>query len=126
AAVCLPDLRGCGETRPGDDRGRRSSATSISASELMLGQTMLGSRLKDLRTVLAFLRQNPEIDARRIALWGDSFAPMNARDRNLKVPLDAAEFPDQSEPLGHLLALLGGLFEEDIAVIASARGGLWG
>lgn len=125
-AVCLPDLRGTGETRPGDDRGRRSAATSISSSELMLGQTMVGSRLKDLRTVLSLLRKRPELDARRIALWGDSFARVNARDRNLQVPLDAADFPDQSEPLGHLLALLGGLFEDDIAVVASARGGLWG
>jgi cephalosporin-C deacetylase-like acetyl esterase len=125
-AVCLPDLRGTGETRPGDGRGRRSAATSISSSELMLGQTMVGSRLKDLRTLLAVLRARPEIDAARIGLWGDSFAPFNARDRNLNVPLDAADFPDQSEPLGHLLVLLGGLYEEDIAVVASARGGLWG
>ena len=40
--VCLPDLRGTGETRAGDGRGRRSSATSLSSSELMLGQTLLG------------------------------------------------------------------------------------
>src|SRR5262249_36553635 len=37
-AVCLPDLRGTGETRPGDARGRTSPDTDISSSELMLGQ----------------------------------------------------------------------------------------
>src|SRR5262249_8962036 len=57
AVVCLPDLRGTGETRPaGDSRGRASVSTSLSASELMLGRTLLGGRLRDLRAVLQFLR----------------------------------------------------------------------
>lgn len=122
-AVCLPDLRGTGETRPGDGRGRTSAATSISATELMLGQTLLGSRLLDLRSVLQFLRQHARLDSDRIALWGDSFAPVNPPERNLAVPLDAAKLPDQAEPLGGLLALLGGLFDERICAI-HAQGGL--
>ena len=55
-AVCIPDLRGTGETRPGTYRGRRSYATGLSSTELMLGGTMVGKRLKDLRSVLALLR----------------------------------------------------------------------
>lgn len=125
-AVCLADVRGAGETRPGDGWGRRSSATDISASELMCGQTLVGARLKDLRTLLVVLRNRPEIDPKRIALWGDSFAPVNPADRKVDVPLDAADVPDQCEPLGHLLALLGGLFEEEVAAVASAGGGLSG
>src|SRR5262249_28746781 len=35
-AVCLPDVRGTGETRPGDDRGRTGADTAISSTELML------------------------------------------------------------------------------------------
>src|SRR5262249_59176635 len=77
AAVCLPDLRGCGETRPGDGRGRTSSATAISATELMLGRTMLGLRLRDLRSVLEHLRSRPDVDGKPVALWGDSVAPAN-------------------------------------------------
>ena len=63
AAVCLPDLRGTGETRPaGDRRGppaglfttveRTSEGTLLACGELMLGQTLLGTRLQDLRSVL--------------------------------------------------------------------------
>jgi hypothetical protein len=52
AAVCLPDVRGTGETSPGPSRERQSVATSLSATEWMLGQTLLGARLRDLRAVL--------------------------------------------------------------------------
>jgi hypothetical protein len=122
-AVCLPDVRGTGETRPGEARDRRSAATSISAGEWMLGQTLLGGRLRDLRSVLRYLRQRPEVDGRRIALWGDSFAPVNAPERALNVPYTAASRPAQSEPLGGLLALLGALFEDEVRAVY-ARGGL--
>jgi len=126
AAVCLPDLRGTGETRPaGDSRGRQSAGTSLSASELMLGQTLLGERLRDLRSVMRYLRTRPEFDAARVGLWGDSFAPVNAADRNLAAPLDADRLPDQSEPLGTTLALLAALFEDNVRVVY-ARGGLSG
>ncbi len=113
-AVCLVDVRGTGESKPDSGRGRQSSATSLSALELMLGQTMLGSRLRDLRTVLAWLRTRAEIDAKRLAVWGEGFAPVNAADAKLEVPLDAEKLPHQSEPLGGLLALFAPLFEEGL------------
>jgi hypothetical protein len=125
-AVCLPDLRGTGETRPaGDSRGRTSAGTAISSTELMLGQTLVGSRLRDLRSVLQHLRKLEGLDPKRIALWGDSFAPVNPEDRGLEVPWDAEKLPDQSEPLGGLLALLGALFEDDVRAVY-VRGGLTG
>src|SRR5262249_41581367 len=123
-AVCLPDLRGIGETQPADSaRGRASASTSLSATELMLGQTLLGARLRDLRSVRHYLAGRTELDPRRVALWGDSFAPVNPRDRSLAVPLDAEHPPDQAEPLGGLLALLGALFDENIRPVY-VRGGL--
>jgi len=122
-AVCLPDLRGTGETKPDDGRGRNSSATSLSSSELMLGQTALGARVRDLRSVLRYLRTRPEFDARRIALWGDSFARRNPRDKYLAVPLDAADSIPLAEPLGGLVVMLAALFEDDIRAV-SARGSL--
>jgi cephalosporin-C deacetylase-like acetyl esterase len=125
AAVCLPDLRGTGETAPGSGRGRTSSATALSATEWMLGRTLVGLRLRDLRAVLRYLRGRPELDPARLALWGDSFAPTNPAGRNLEVPLDAEPFPDPCEPLGGLLALFGALFEEDVRAVY-ARGGLIG
>jgi dienelactone hydrolase len=124
-AVCLADVRGTGETRPDDGRGRNSSATSISSTELMLGPTLVGSRLRDLRAVLNYLRTRRDLDGARIALWGDSFAPVNADDRELAVPMDADGAPDQSEPLGGLLALFTALFEDDIRAVY-IRGGLTG
>jgi dienelactone hydrolase len=124
AAVCLPDLRGTGETRPGASRGRTSTATTISSTELMLGQTLVGSRLRDLRSVLRYLRNRSDLDAGRIALWGDSLAPANAEGQRLDVPLDADKFPNQAEPLGGLLALFGALYEPEIKAIY-AQGGLF-
>jgi hypothetical protein len=116
--VCLVDLRGCGETRPGSDRSRSSSATAIAASEWMLGRSLVGGRLRDLRTVLRFLRGRPDVDAQRICLWGDSFAAVNGPNAEFAVPHDAEKQPAIGEPLGSLLVLLGLLFEEDV------RGGL--
>jgi cephalosporin-C deacetylase-like acetyl esterase len=122
-AVCLPDLRGTGETRPGDGRGRGSESTSIAATELMLGRTLLGLRIRDLRSVLRYLRSRTELDPKRLALWGDSFAPVNAPDRRVEVPLDADGQPELAEPLGGLLALFAGFLEKDVPAVY-ARGGL--
>jgi len=122
-AVCLPDLRGTGETRADDNRGRYSADTSRSATALMIGDTMVGARLRDLRAVLAWLRARPDFDAKRIALWGDSFAPINPPGTNFNVPRRVSGQPRQSEPLGDLLALLGGLYEKDMAAVFT-RGGL--
>jgi cephalosporin-C deacetylase-like acetyl esterase len=122
-AVCLPDLRGTGETRPGDSRGRGSESTAIAASELMLGRTLLGLRVGDLRSVLRHLRSRSELDPRRLALWGDSFAAPNAPDRRVEVPLDADGQADLAEPLGGLAALFAAHLEPDLAAVY-ARGGL--
>jgi cephalosporin-C deacetylase-like acetyl esterase len=126
SAVCLVDVRGTGETKPADGSRRHSgSATSLSATEWLLGQTLLGSRLRDVRAVLRYLRGRTDIDAARVGLWGDSFSPANAKDAKLAVPLDAANFPAQAEPLGGLLALFGALFEDSIRA-CYVHGGLSG
>ena len=124
-AVCLPDVRGTGETRLGLSRGRTSEDTSLSSGELMLGGTTVGARLRDLRSVLHYLRTRRDLDARRLAVWGDSFAPSNAPERDLKLPLGIRDEAASSEPLGSLLALLLGLYEEDVRGVY-ARGGLVG
>ena len=47
AAVCLADVRGTGETRPASTTRRHNGAdTTISVAETMLGQTLLGARLR--------------------------------------------------------------------------------
>jgi cephalosporin-C deacetylase-like acetyl esterase len=126
AAVCLVDVRGTGESRPRDGSRRHDGASAaISEAEWMLGQTLVGSRLRDVRSVLRHLRTRPDLDAGRVALWGDSFAPANPGGRALAVPLDADPFPHQAEPLGGLLALFTALFEDGVRAVY-VRGGLTG
>jgi dienelactone hydrolase len=122
--VALVEFSGLGSVGPGSSRGRRSSATSLASTALMLGDPRLAARLRELRGVLRFLRTLSDLDARRISLWGDSFAEMNAAGKRVEAPLELPQ-PEQAEPLGPMLALLGGLFEPDIESIR-ARGGLIG
>ncbi len=124
-AVCLADVRGTGESAPDTRRGPLGADISLSGTELMLGNTLLGARLKDLRTVIAYLASRPDVDARRMALWGDSHVPPNPR----RLLLD--ELPNwqigpqiqrQAEPLGGLLVVFAALFEDRVRAVAVHRG----
>jgi cephalosporin-C deacetylase-like acetyl esterase len=123
-AVCLPDVRGIGELAPTSSRG--PGAMDLAATEFMLGETLPGAQLKDLRTVVRYLASRPDIDPQRIAVWGDSFAETNGPE----FQFDQSEMQEngpiaqqQAEPLGPLLALLAGLYEDRVAAVV-ARGGL--
>ncbi len=122
--VLLVDLPGTGETRPGDGRGRTSTATSLSSLAQMFGTSLLELRLQALAEVLQYLRQVARGRPLRLALWGDSFAPPNAPGAELRVPLDAEPFPRQGEPLGGLLALLAPLVSDVPIAGAYVHGGL--
>jgi hypothetical protein len=122
--VCLVDVRGTGETQPGDaSPGRTGSRTSISQTNLILGQPVLGSQLRDLRTVIRWLQGRKDIDGKKLAVWGDSFAKVNAADGRFAVPLDAPELPRYAEPGAALLAHLATLYEDGVAH-SYAQGGL--
>jgi hypothetical protein len=124
-AVCLPDLRGTGETSPDPRRGLASEEDSRAATEFMLGNTLLGARLKDLRTVLAYLNNRKDFDSQRIALWGDSYAPVNPSWLILdEVPgwQIGPVIQQQAEPLGGLVALLGGFYEDRVRAVALRHG----
>ncbi|MDB5311028.1 MAG: hypothetical protein JWO38_5230 [Gemmataceae bacterium] len=123
-AVCLVDVRGTGETQPGDGPPSwRSARTSISQTELILGRTVLGNQLRDLRAVIRWLRARPDLDGRRIAMWGDSFAEPNSNDMTPYVPLDAPDLPKYAEPGGAMLAELAVVYEDGIEWLYT-RGGL--
>jgi hypothetical protein len=122
-AVCLVDVRGTGESQPADGSpGRTSSRTSISQTNLILGQPVFGSQLRDLRAVIRWLQRHKGIDGKKLSLWGDSFAKVNAKDARFMVPLDAPELPHYAEPVGAQLALLAALYEEGVK-LTYARGG---
>lgn len=121
-AVALVDVRGTGETSPGEERDRRSAATSVSATELMLGQTVLGGRLRDLRSVLQHLRTRAEVDRTRLVLWGESFTEPTPPQTNFVVPHTAENRPRSPEPLGGLLALLAALYEPEVRGVYAHRG----
>lgn len=125
-AVCLPDVRGTGETAPDSRRDAENDENEQAVNEQMLGETLVGRRLKDLRTVLVYLRQRRDVDGTRIGLWGESLVPVNSGRMLLdELPLWQAgpQIQQQGEPLGGLLALLGSLYEPDVRTVA-VRGGL--
>jgi len=123
ATVVLPDLRGTGETLPpGDGRSRTSGSTSRSSTEQMLGETMLGRRLRDLRTVLAYLRQRDDLKSARVALYGEGLVAANAADLNAAAPLDAEKLPTHAEPMGATVCLLAALWEDDVQAVYAAGG----
>ncbi|MFB3828418.1 MAG: acetylxylan esterase [Bryobacteraceae bacterium] len=121
-AVALADVRGAGETQ---DPGTRGSA-SLAATELMLGNTALGARLKDARTVVRYLGGRGDLDSGRLAVWGDSFADLNPAGPMLDQSDNQRQGPQvirRADPLGAVLALLTALYEPGVRAVA-ARGGL--
>lgn len=122
-SVVLFEPRGTGLTEPGSDRGRRSNATGVSSTLLMLDRPILGLQLRDLQTVIRRHRKYSFRDV-RIVLWADSLAEVNGNDDRVVVPLGSGHEPRIGEPMGHALALLGGLFDDYVEAVVSARGGL--
>lgn len=120
-AVCLPDVRGTGETAPD---GRRSpQSMGLSGTEQMLGGTLAGAQLKDLRTVIQYLAARS--DSSQLAVWGDSHVPVNP-SRLLLDELPnwqmGPQIQNQAEPLGGLLAALSALYESKVQAVAIHRG----
>jgi hypothetical protein len=124
-AVCLADVRGVGETKPDSRRDPDSSENMQANNELMLGETLLGRRLKDLRTVFAYLGNRQDLDSQRMGVWGDSFVPANPPRLSLDELPQWQVGPDigrQAEPLGGLLAILSALYEDRVRAVAGRSG----
>lgn len=122
-AVCLADVRGTGETTRG---GRGGSSVSLAATELMLGETTLGGRLKDARTVVRYLATRTDLDAGRLVMWGDSTSGVNPGGMMLDQSVFQQTGPQtirQADAAGPVLALLTALYEDGAKAVA-ARGGL--
>jgi dienelactone hydrolase len=132
-AVCLVDVRGTGETAPDDSHGLNSAFIDLSEAERMLGRNMAARQLRDLRAAVAYLRGRDDLDASRLALWGDSFAPVNPAGfvpgEHDRQQVDHSNWPNPAygphwaEPIGALLVLWAALFEDNVGAVL-VRGGL--
>lgn len=123
-AVCLLDVRGTGESAP----DQYNFSRTLLFKELALGNTPLGLRLKDVRTVLAYIKTLDGIDYNKIALWGDSFSPVNNEDiwlDELSNQPISPQIQHYVSPLGAHLALLTALYSNEVSAVA-VRGGLVG
>jgi hypothetical protein len=121
--VCLPDVRGTGELS--DQQSRGPGEMSLSANELMLGRTLIGSQLKDTRTIFRWLFKRTDTDPNHIALWGDSFSEPNAPDFQFDQSPGRPVGPvpqRQAEPLGPFLAILTALYEDHVSAVACSGG----
>jgi hypothetical protein len=123
ATVCLIDPRGLGESKLGDGHTRRSGSTSVSSTGLMLGTPLLGEQLRDVRLALNWLRRRTDSGFRPLVVWGESLVPPNPADAPFVTPRDNDDaLPAVSEPQAPLLALLAGLFEDDLDGIYTVGG----
>ena len=115
-AVCLVDVRGCGETSPGSSRLPDGPSADVAFRHWMLRDALPLRQLKDLRTALAWLARREGIDARRLAVWGEGLSTPNGRESEAilfdEVPFrQASPMPKEpAEPLGGLLAMLAALW----------------
>ena len=120
-AVCICEVRGTSAGQAG--RGRTSAATSLSSNLLMLGDPLVAGQLRDLRTVWTWLRTQPEIDAQRMQVWGDSRSTTVTAETDRVVPRDDdALVPPAVEPAACLLALLVSLYEDSVQSLCLSGG----
>ena len=123
ATVYLFDPRGLGESKLGDSHTRRSSATSHSSTNLMLGAPLLGEQLRDVRLALNWVRHRSDVGFRPLIIWGESLIPPSPDNAKFQTPRDDDQsMPAVAEPQAPLLALFAGLFEDDLDAIYTVGG----
>jgi hypothetical protein len=121
--IVLAEPRGMGAARSSLDRGQQSASTSQSATCLMLGQTLLGGQLRDLRAVRRHVKRLPNIDTTRAIVAGGSGSVPLPEGAEFKYPRRIDGRPAEPQPQGALLALLLALFEDHFSAVVS-RGGI--
>ena len=122
--VCLPDVRGTGELKTGNSRGRNSGSTSLSSSLMMTGDLRITGQVRDLQSVLEWLKKESAHPSPQFLLWGDSPSNTIPHNTNFNLPRDDDSiFPLQPEPLGGMLSLFSALFNDGVKAII-IKGGL--
>ncbi|MSR30362.1 MAG: hypothetical protein EXR99_02540 [Gemmataceae bacterium] len=122
-SVCLPDLRGTGETALGNSRGRNSTATAYSSSLLMEGLPLVGGQTRDLLAILGWLRKTHGPGNRPIYLVSDSPAQINSYSLPQILPRDDdSALPALAEPGTQLAVLAAALFDGKVAGVQVRKG----
>ena len=118
-AVALLDVRGCGETSLGADRLPEGPSASLASVLWMQNESLPARQLKDVRTALHFLANRKDLDAQRLALWGEGFSEPNGTCAD-PVLFDETGFRQCTptpkhlvEPAGGWLALTAALYPID-------------
>jgi hypothetical protein len=118
-AVALLDVRGCGETSPGDSRYPEGPSITLATVSWMQDESLPARQLKDVLTALRYLAGRKDVDAERIGLWGDGLTPANGKAGEA-VLFDETGFRQVSptpknlaEPLGGFLAMSAALYPID-------------
>ncbi|HXV75662.1 MAG TPA: acetylxylan esterase [Candidatus Polarisedimenticolaceae bacterium] len=122
-AVALAQTRGSGPTRYDDaGYGRTSRATVVSASAWMLDRMWIAARLSDVAEVMRALAERPEIDARRVAVWGEGDAPPNADGSATSGPIGVEPEPVVASPVGGIVALAWAVGHGSVRAVYVHRG----
>jgi hypothetical protein len=108
---------------PGSDHGQQSSFTSVAATELMLGHTLLAGQLRDLRAAWRHFRKRADLAPKEALVIGESGVTPLSEGVEFSFPRRIDGRPPESLPSAALLALLLALYEDDVFHV-SARFGL--
>jgi dienelactone hydrolase len=122
AIVVLAEVRGIGAAGPGNEHGQQSAIADHAATELMLGRTLLGDQLRDLRAVWRHIQRRQDSVGGELLVAGGAAAHPLPADAVFSFPRRIDKRPPESEPSGALLALLLGLFEDDVRIAAGRNG----
>jgi hypothetical protein len=118
-AVCLVDVRGTGEIGMEEPRGARSKASGRAATALMVGDSILGMQIRDLRSVIGYLRttgiEDIEIeDVEKEDVSLDTPWPLARPTRDERQHSDGVVAERFDEPAGGIVGHLTALFEDGV------------
>ena len=88
----------------------------------MLGHTLLGGQLRDLRAAWRHLAASREVDRTKMRVVGDSPVAPLPQQTKFSYPRRIDGQPPECWPQGALLALLLALFEEDVTAVEGVGG----
>lgn len=121
-AIALVEVRGSGASSSGTDHGQQGAVTAHSATELMLGHTLVAGQIRDLRAAWRHLADFREIDRTTMSICGDSSHEPLPPAATFSYPRRIANRPPECLPQASLVALLLALFEDEVLSVEGIGG----